>query len=1479
MVNMEKDIELELSKLSLPDSESPAEDVEEDYDSFMVIEEFPESVLSFLQSVKQRSEKAEKLILEDLDSTDTWTSDCFPVSYKHQVTNDSDYFVQLASENHEDPETFKKRVLAEIEEDDRKDLLSCDNPEIEDADVSKGDAELVNKLDGVDEVLNFCYTEVEESCRQKLQQWQKEQENHKEVDRAALNAQKAVLEKEIKEQDEKRENWEREFEKELSKLSTFQQKQQEKLELDLKRNYEALEQDLQYHQNKIDNIEADLIVERKAFEEQKANAQKRLEELQHKAAVTIQAAFRAHQVYKVYASILLQKKEDLKRKKELQQKMEIEKKELEQKIRMKLEEKRQKDEEKKQNEEIAKKKIEEAKRKEFIEQGKRHQEYEWKKNEEKMRLEKAKFLKQQETSKQEMNSPKYPSINGKPAKEDQPKDEQTNALKIAEEKEERQEKNSGIRQEMDVGLQVHTSEKNTILESRADLEPAEIRRASEIDEDRSLLVHNKKSIESPSPVLTALPTAFTEGHVLGSQSAVNHIEEKDMSQNAGNSQSQTSRYSSTVNGWALPDQSEAKRLAWMKSCKPWAKILRENQKVVVKKARQRKSSAAKQLPSLKEALILHNTPWQNLQQVTTVTLHDLPGCSLSTLSKCVNLKFLSLRRCQLSALEGLSNCKALQYLDVQDNCISFINCEGLENLVVLLLNKNRVTSINGIEDCKNLMTLELSFNSVTRIAGLESLRNLQWLALDHNQLISTKALETTPQLTYLDCSYNYLTELEGIQNCGLLQILKLQGNNLSEIPRLDNHVLMRELYLDDNNLTTMTDMSSYWLPLLQVFTVSQNSITHLEPFNTFISLEELNLSSNCLSDLETVTLWLEGCMNLRKLSISKNPFLQEHNWRFTLQKTLPALRCLNDEEITSEDTPFHKSPPGSFMAFCQHQISNIHKLWHVIDEERQSPSLEKLDMYCNSLKEILQLSNVYRYAHEYGDTDVAEREDPENQLHLDNSQHSSHIILGPHEDQCEDTKQITIQHAKSLLEQSFVNAEQSDRANNRGSMKYQSKLSVTSTRKDIKGHSREVSAAVLIQSQWRGYIVRRDIHYYTKLHEAASLIQSAWRYYYSRKKSLHKKCANPKTFKVREQAATVIQAAWKGFFLRKKLAAAFAGIDREELEDDFEEVNLDEFTFDENVFEKGWSVDSALSHSGALHIFSKPERPKKTVLEEDREYSLPWSPQEAWAVSEGSTLDKKHRYEKDGLSGRSEKHNLSHVYSMKSNTDISFKSEKEEKISQEWGFKEVSTAQLMLKRAQKMKSKQAKHKKMLDPAVRLALFKNNENKHSPVMPPKKAQPTKIEYIQGKEEELCYLKELPSEALARSRELTYQWLHTQYGNINTTSTAISKCKGFLPELNHDVLHGGRVQLVAKEPLSKEADDIDLMSLKSGSTLSQNREEKVKTQRSSGTLSNRNVCVPVKTNTGPQRKERISFRDNPVQLSGGWGGGKKKGKAVK
>uniref|UniRef100_A0A4X2JN80 Leucine rich repeats and IQ motif containing 1 n=1 Tax=Vombatus ursinus TaxID=29139 RepID=A0A4X2JN80_VOMUR len=219
---------------------------------------------------------------------------------------------------------------------------------------------------------------------------------------------------------------------------------------------------------------------------------------------------------------------------------------------------------------------------------------------------------------------------------------------------------------------------------------------------------------------------------------------------------------------------EEKRLAWIKTCRPWLEIFRENQrKKIVNRNRPRKCSVSK-LPPLNAVAILQGGLWSTLQQVTTVTFQDLPGCSLCTLSECTSLQFLTLRRCGLTALEGLNNCKKLKYIDVQENQIQVINCENLENLCILLMNDNELTSFHGLDGCSNLRNIEVSDNKITRIGGLESLKSLQQLIVDHNQLMSTRGLSSVPTIMYLDCSYNNLTKVEGIKDCGLLQILKLQ---------------------------------------------------------------------------------------------------------------------------------------------------------------------------------------------------------------------------------------------------------------------------------------------------------------------------------------------------------------------------------------------------------------------------------------------------------------------------------------------------------------------------------------------------------------------------------------------------------------------------------------------------------------------------------------------------------------------------------
>ncbi|NXP86011.1 LRIQ1 protein, partial [Passerina amoena] len=187
----------------------------------------------------------------------------------------------------------------------------------------------------------------------------------------------------------------------------------------------------------------------------------------------------------------------------------------------------------------------------------------------------------------------------------------------------------------------------------------------------------------------------------------------------------------------------------------------------------------------------------------------------------------------------------------------------------------------------------------------------------------------------------------------------------------------------------------------------------------------------------------------------------------------------------------------------------------------------------------------------------------------------------------------------------------------------------------------------------------------------------------------------------KHEAATVIQAFWKGCLLRKKLASALADVKSDELEDEYEEINVDAFTFSEK--------------------FSRPSDSS------EHSNSLPLSPQEVWQCA-----NKPHSYsaEKYHFHSRAGKETLSQLRNCKEKKEFLFVSEKEEKISEEWGFKDISTAQLMLKRAHKMKPKKYSNKN-LDPAVRLALFKNNENKHLSVKPSGKTQPISAGHFEGK----------------------------------------------------------------------------------------------------------------------------------------------------
>ncbi|XP_013373544.1 PREDICTED: leucine-rich repeat and IQ domain-containing protein 1 isoform X4 [Chinchilla lanigera] len=1006
--------------------------------------------------------------------------------------------------------------------------------------------------------------------------------------------------------------------------------------------------------------------------------------------------------------------------------------------------------------------------------------------------------------------------------------------------------------------------------------------------------------------------------------------------------------SESITTYAIPESTllssiEGKRLAWIKSFKPWFEICKQNeQKKIVKRKRVVKCPV-NSMPPLNTADILRCGSWNNLQQVTTVTFQDLPGCSLSTLAECVNLRFLSLRRCGLKSLHSLSNCKHLKYIDAQENHIETINCEQLENLCVVLLNKNQLTSFHGLDGCTNIQNLELSHNKITRIGGLESLKNLQQLIVDHNQLISTKGLCDTPTIIYLDCSYNNLTDVEGIENCGLLQVLKLQGNYLSKLPSLGNHVLLRELHLDDNSISTVEGFSSYWLPLLQNLTISQNSLTKIVPLFHFISLEKLDISNNCLSDLKNAMKWFDGCYSLRELSLMGNPLLQEINWRalqfssklnfcskvhdvpvtisslskrnercpcerfgHSLLKTLPALRIINGDMISSySDIHTEEHSPleaGQFLVLCQTQIRELKLLVeNHITRKGDVFTLDRAENFHHYFKELMTLSTEYRYAHEHGGVSITKKDEsstlqnrlapPYDKSTLQNeafppcanglsadSPNTSEKSMDPgfshsplsHSPVC---KGLEERNQEKLACQERQDTKTGSITTERTPLVKIMTNSLLRNSQNIE-HSEKSMAAVVIQAYWRGYVVRRQINFSPRIHTVTTeRLSNSFNNQTFLMKEGRKNIMN--VHEQKEKAAVLIQAVWKGFILRKKLTIALDAIKDEESEEEYEEIDLNDFTFDEAAVEREWlALDSTRFPSQTLLLSNQLHRPKipGTLTYDDTSLNIPSHPAQAWLCNEKENLFSS---EHTQLSSRSENRTLPWTPESKTSRKSLLKSEKEEKISEEWGFKDISTAQQMLKRAHKMKSK--KLKKNLDPTVRLAVFKNSEHKVSLTKSPKKAHSRRHGHSEGKEEDLIYKDTTANEKWERSKAYTYQWLHTQVG-VHETASSRNMKSHFLPELDPDVLNGGRVQLVARL-VSREDTDLDLFSMTSGSDLSVNREKKSQAHRhsaGSSSCSIKGILAPMITNTRPSKKERISFRDNPLQLSGGWGSGKKKAK---
>ncbi|KAJ4938665.1 hypothetical protein JOQ06_003274 [Pogonophryne albipinna] len=506
-------------------------------------------------------------------------------------------------------------------------------------------------------------------------------------------------------------------------------------------------------------------------------------------------------------------------------------------------------------------------------------------------------------------------------------------------------------------------------------------------------------------------------------------------------------------------------------------------------------------------------------------------------------------------------------------------------------------------------------------------------------------------------------------------------------------------------------------------------------------------------------------------------------------------------------------------------------------EANASSSLDAVKSSCRHFTEALQLAEDQRYAHEYGDTTVtAGATTPEETLDMDSSNtenhremestgHVSPVLPNRDNTRCsnwtfEDKYAAEIQHNTFNTVATHPTTGPTVREANSESVHPSTtssnlKMAPLSNHEDLNLQS---TAAVGIQ-QLCAYRQKSGNHY----------------------------------------AASVIQAIWRGFSLRRRLASALAAVTRPDAAEDdtFEEVDVDEFDFDEAALEKQWTLSLPEDSPPRRYLVSDQPRSLKPPVHfpEPSEYILSpppvWRPKQAWVPPEQAAEQR--------VSPERSK-------SPASASVLSRLSERSEKIIEEWGFTHSHTALQMLKRARKMKSTKQQQSKRREPFDRHSSVNKCSYQLGPVEArnrPTQHNRNEIKVVQAE------LELQQAEKVERVKQQRAQrWLQTQAARSDRGSESVH----FLPEISSDILNGGRVQLVADQGSAER----HASGSCANNSLAAHPNDNDYPRRNSLGHARKEVPSPPRVTSAPSKKERMSFRDNPVMKSSGWGGGKKRDK---
>ncbi|PEJ00999.1 NEAT domain-containing leucine-rich repeat protein [Bacillus wiedmannii] len=175
------------------------------------------------------------------------------------------------------------------------------------------------------------------------------------------------------------------------------------------------------------------------------------------------------------------------------------------------------------------------------------------------------------------------------------------------------------------------------------------------------------------------------------------------------------------------------------------------------------------------------TPLVKMDNLASLDLSNNKITNVAPLIEMKNVKSLYLSGNQIEDVTALAKMEQLDYLNLANNKITnVVPLSALKNVTYLTLAGNQIEDIKPLYSLP-LKDLVLTRNKVKDLSGIDQMNQLNKLFIGKNQIEDVTPLAKMTQLTELDLPNNELKDITPLSNLVNLQKLDLEANYISDL--------------------------------------------------------------------------------------------------------------------------------------------------------------------------------------------------------------------------------------------------------------------------------------------------------------------------------------------------------------------------------------------------------------------------------------------------------------------------------------------------------------------------------------------------------------------------------------------------------------------------------------------------------------------------------------------------------------------------